>query len=176
MSVNASFTENREYGKQAEVSVSGWLKKRGCAIIPSYDYSGDGDNKAPRISTSNTDYVVPDLDVSSKGNRYWVEVKRNNHAAFNRALGIYVHGIKKRHYEHYLKVQEITGCIVWLFVEEDSTGKLLIAKLNDLTPHPCQCGPCRSGQPWFNCRNKIQACVYFDVSQFKRYDTSMEAT
>ena len=82
--------------------------------------------------------VLPDLDVSKSGKRLWVEVKHYTNTPFNRKFGIYVHGIKKRHYEHYLKVQKETGNIIYLFISEIKNNCLLYSKLDELKIYPCQ--------------------------------------
>jgi len=161
----SNFEQNLERGRRAEVAVSEWLQGRGCAVIPSYDYAGSSDNKAPRIQSGKDHYVIPDLDVSHGGKRFWVEVKYNLHAAFNRKMGKYVHGIKRRHFVHYMAVEEVTGCKVWLFIYEEETERLLTASLHSLEPYPCQCCPCGKGEHW-NCRNRIKDCVYFCTEDF----------
>ena len=168
-----SFAEKLEFGKQAEIAVSDWLKRRGWYVVPSYDYNGD-DNKAPRLAGLFSTFVVPDLDVSKDGTRLWVEVKRYCDSPVNRKLGERVHGIKERLYKEYLMVQRVSGTPAYLMVVEDfEGGSVLCQRLDTMEPHACQCGSCRSGQP-YHCRAPIKASVYFRRSEFIECGTTAE--
>jgi hypothetical protein len=160
-----SFQEKLARGRLGERLVSAWCKGRGWYVVPSYEFSGKADDKAPRMSGSDRAFVIPDLDTARTGRRRWLEVKTYDHAAPNRALGEPVHGIKRNHHQQYLSVQDISGCDVYLGVLEVSTGELLIAKLSDLVAHPCMCRPCRDGNASC-CHAPIQDSVYFRRSQF----------
>lgn len=156
--------------REAEQSVGEWFKKNGYAIIPSYEYSGQNDDKAPKMQTLDKGYPVPDLDVSREGYRFWVEVKRYTYAPFNRKKQCYVHGIPSRLYNSYKKVEEITGCPVFLAIEEKKWNRLLIAKLSKLKPLHCQCG-CRVDK---ECKAPIKNGIYFDTEQFKIYESTIK--
>lgn len=80
-----------------------------------------------------TGYVIPDLDIAKDGTRRWAEVKTKEKADWTVITQRYEHGFKLRHYHHYLRVQEITGCEVWIFIYEEKTGDILYARLDDLT-------------------------------------------
>lgn len=101
------------------------LQRQGYFVLPSYDYSGDDGNKSPRLQGDVAQYVVPDLDVSRNGKRMWVEVKTKSRPSIGRRSGKPEHGIDGRHLSHYLKVQEITGCPVYVVVYETATGQVL---------------------------------------------------
>src|SRR5690606_7501752 len=77
-------------------------------------------------------FPVPDLDIARGGIRRWAEVKTKAAATYTRLTGRLEHGIPKRHYRAYKRVQEITGCEVWLFIYEEDTGDVLCAKLDEL--------------------------------------------
>lgn len=119
-------------GQSGERLVAGILKAKGCFIVPSYDYSGEDGNKAPKMEGECAGYVIPDLDVARGGNRYWVEVKTKWTATLHRKSGKVEHGISLRHLDHYRQVQKISGCPVFLSVYEEQTGIILIAKLDSL--------------------------------------------
>lgn len=122
-------------GHTGELLVSEELQKRGFYVIPSYDYSGEDDNKAPRMEGVNLSYVIPDLDTMKDGNRYWIEVKTKEEATFTRKTQKLEHGIPLRHYRHYHEVEKISGCAVFLAVYEIRTGDILMAKLSNLDKH-----------------------------------------
>lgn len=127
-----TFAEAFTFGRTGEQDVARVLQANGWYIVPSYDYSGTDRSKAPRLQGSLKSYVIPDLDVSREGERVWVEVKTKTEASFTRITGRLEHGIPKRHAEDYLRVQEITGCRVFLVIVERSTGDYLCASIDRL--------------------------------------------
>lgn len=119
-------------GRSGERAVADWLQDRGWWIVPSYDYSGEEDNKAPRLQGAACGLVIPDLDISKQGKRLWAEVKTKAAATFYRKLNRDEHGINRRLWRHYHQVQDITGTHVWIFVVEESTQMLLAEALDVL--------------------------------------------
>lgn len=119
------FHERPEFkrGRAGELKVSAWLQERGWFVIPSYDYSGDDRNKAPKLQGASEGFPVPDLDVCKSGDRRWVEVKTKTAADFTYKTGQWEHGIE--HYDDYVRVAAETGTEAWLAIYETSTGDLL---------------------------------------------------
>ena len=137
MTTREPFRERDEFkrGHTAELIVADWLKRRDCYVIPSYDYAGENGDKAPRLQGLWTGYPVPDLDVSKKGNRFWVEVKSKGYSpVWDNAPGgpQHTHGIELRLLEHYRTVQLISGSPCWLFIYEEDTSWLLSQALHVL--------------------------------------------
>jgi hypothetical protein len=128
-----SFYETEEWikGHNGEKLIARLLRESGWYVLPSYDYNGE-DDKAPRLQGARIGFVIPDLDIAKSGNRRWAEVKTKESADFTRITQRLEHGMPLRHYRDYLRVQEITGCEVWLFIYEMATGDVLYAKLDDL--------------------------------------------
>jgi hypothetical protein len=122
-----TFRETSEFqrGRAGELVVAAWLKKRGCYVIPSYDYSGENGDKAPRLEGLWTGHPVPDLDVARNGNRFWVEVKTKEEPVIWLKTGEQRHGIDLRLLEHYQTVQVISGSPCWLFIYEELSCWLL---------------------------------------------------
>lgn len=161
-----TFDEAREYGYTAERLASELLMERAWGVNPTYEYSGAANDKAPKLRFLHRSYVLPDLDCAKGGKRIWAEVKHYALAPVNRRLGCQVHGIKRRHRQHYLSIQKETGSPVFLLVAEDEASVLLSARLDRLVPYPCQCGPCSAmtlkhgsakwiemdGRDFFGCR------------------------
>jgi hypothetical protein len=133
--IQTNFRETREWlkGHNGELLVAKMLQDKGWFVIPSYDYSGEDNNKAPKLQGLSACYVIPDLDISKDGRRMWAEVKTKSEPTFTRITQRYEHGIPRRHYLHYLKVQEVTGCDVWLFIYEESSGEVLCGAINALS-------------------------------------------
>ena len=113
--------------------VAALLQEAGWYVVPSYDYAGDEKDKAPKLQGNKYSFVIPDLDISRAGNRLWAEVKTKREPTEHRVTKRVEHGIPLRHFQHYQRVQEITGCPVWLFVVEESSGDVLCGKLDELT-------------------------------------------
>jgi len=128
------FDETAQYlkGLHAQEIVAELLTRAGCYVIKSYDYSGKDGNKAPRMFGAMQSYILPDLDVARNGKRWWAEVKYKDHPNLWRKTNTLEHGIDKRHYDHYLRVQSETGCHVWLFVFEESSQIVLAESLDRL--------------------------------------------
>lgn len=135
------FRETKEFkrGRAGELEAASLLQSRGWFVIPSYDYSGDDRDKAPKMKGVSDEYILPDLDCckgpegEAAALRRWVEVKVKAAASWTRKTKCYEHGIPIRHYNHYVAVEKITGCAVWLCVHEEDTGAWLIASLQELS-------------------------------------------
>ena len=126
-------TEEWQKGHSGEKMIADLLRERGWYVIPSYDYTGEDDNKAPRLQGLRESLVIPDLDIAKDGVRRWAEVKTKEEVNWTVITQRFEHGIPLRHYQHYLKVQSITGCEVWLFIYEVKTGDVLYAKIDALS-------------------------------------------
>jgi len=139
--------ESEEFrrGRVAEQLVAGWLKRRDCFIIPSYDYAGENGDKPPRLQGLWHGYPVPDLDVCKKGDRFWVEVKSKKSAVEWQKTGELRHGVELRLLEHYRLVTTISGSPCWLFIYEENTSWLLSQALHVLG-RPVSTGNDRRGK------------------------------
>ena len=131
-----AFRETDEFkrGRTGERVVAGQLMNRGWFVVPSYDYSGEDGNKAPKMEGANLSLVIPDLDIAKHGDRRWIEVKTKWKADLYRKKKRLEHGISRRHYEHYQQVEAHTGTPVSLFIYEESTGIILCHRLSELPP------------------------------------------
>ena len=129
-----SFKETDEYklGHTGELIIANLLQKEGWYIIPSYDYSGEEGNKAPKMQGLTESFVLPDLDRCKDGTREWAEVKTKTEATYTRTTRRLEHGLALRHFNDYKKIQEITGCKVWLFVYENVAGYVLYQLIDKL--------------------------------------------
>lgn len=127
-----NFEINLKRGRTAEESIANTLMNMGYYVIPSYEYTGDEGNKAPKLWGIKDSFVVPDLDVAKNKVRIWVEVKLKAKANYTRITKQLEHGIPYRNYLSYLKIQEITGCIVFLYVFEENTLSILYHQLDKL--------------------------------------------
>jgi hypothetical protein len=135
LNTRANFKSTPLYAKghNGELLVADKLMQLGYFVVPSYDYSGQENDKAPKMKGLMRSFVLPDLDVSKSGSRKWVEVKTKEDATYTRITQQYEHGIPLRHYRQYLEVEKESGCAVYLAVYEIKTGEVLIGRLSELS-------------------------------------------
>jgi hypothetical protein len=131
----ASVAEARKY----EEALSTWLQRQyGYYVLPTYDYSGLGDSKAPKLYKCESGLVIPDLFACRGGSSLWMECKWKTRADWHRKTQRLATGISKRHFEHYIKVEEVSGVkvyIAFLHVEEDEIRIAPLSKLKDSINH-----------------------------------------
>lgn len=161
MSVNFRETEKFRRGRSGEQLVAELLMKRGWFVIPSYDYSGEDGNKAPKMQGKDVAYVIPDLDIGKSGLRRWAEVKTKKEPTLYRKTNTMEHGIPIRHLRHYQQVERETGCEVWLFVYEKLTQIVRFAKLAELG----------AGRVYDGQKMSHGGMVFWPVSSFKVFAT-----
>jgi len=128
------FRESPEFlrGRAGEQWVAEILQARGWFIIPSYDYSGSNGEKAPTIQGAHEGMVLSDLGIARAGQMKWAEVKAKAKPMYYRKGDVMEHGIGRRHWHHYLRVQRETGAQVWLFILEEQNQLLLFESIDHL--------------------------------------------
>ena len=122
-----SLRETPEFkkGRAGEHIVAKWFRARGWHVTPSYDYSGEGGNQAPRMSSAFSAYILPDLDVAGDGRRMWIEVKTKAEPTLHRITNTLEHGIPMRLFKEYKAIELVTGAEVYLVIYEECSGELL---------------------------------------------------
>jgi len=118
---NDEFQRKLALGREFEKLIAAWLKSRGWRILPVYDYSGLGEDKAPKLegAAPTPSLIVPDLLTARMGELKWVEVKYKTKADWTRKTSRLETGINLRLWKHYVEVQAVTGVPVWImFVHE----------------------------------------------------------
>jgi len=105
------FKTKLKFGEEGEVFIKNIFLKMGWFVIPKYLYVKKG---APSLIGADVSYAVPDLDISRKGDRFWIEVKRKP------LRNVYPDtGFSERLVSHYIEVQNITGNKVFvIFIDE----------------------------------------------------------
>lgn len=108
-------------GKIGESQIAQWLRSEGWHVLPVYEKEVD-DGKGPRLFLpGSNELVAPDMLVFRGEKGAWVEAKHKSVFSWHRATNQWVTGIDKRHYEHYLEVQQISPWNVWLmFLHRDA--------------------------------------------------------
>lgn len=120
-------------GRNGERLVAAVLMDRGWFVIPSYDFSGSEGDKAPKMRRHGEGYVIPDLDTAKDGKRIWVEVKTKARPDPYRAAGNRLeHGITRRHWDDYQRIQKETGCPVYLVIYEECSQDVLTQSIDRL--------------------------------------------
>lgn len=169
----SEFEDKLKFGNDGELFFKEIFMRLGCSIVPTYDYTSST-NQSPRLYFMGGHVVIPDLDCGHPNGRFWAECKRYNTSPWNRRIKCNTHGLKRRLYDNYLDVQRRTGTPVWLFILEhsithehgavDTRDVALMARLDELTIHNCQCRGCLGLER--DCAAPIPQSVYFNRSEF----------
>lgn len=114
MAINDYFEAKLAESRKYEVALSNWLQARDFWILPTYDYSGLADDKAPRLLKLDRGLIVPDLLAAKDGRFQWFEVKLKSCAALYRKTNTWQTGIPRRHYLHYRELKLATGALIWI--------------------------------------------------------------
>ena len=141
----AKLLEARDY----EIALSQWLQKQfGAYIVPTYDYGGLGDKKAPKMYPllESKGLVLPDLMACSNGKTVWVECKWKSEASFYRKHNIRTTGINARHYKHYRKVKTVSGCKVVIMFLHVAENEMRGAEIDSMPPIDHQYAGGKMGQ------------------------------
>lgn len=124
-----NFQQTLAQGQVGESLISRYLRSKGWLIFPAYEKEIDN-GKGPRLflpyGMPKAELVAPDL----QGLKYrkvgipeirWFEAKSKSTATFYRKKQRWQTGIDKRHYQDYVRVQEVSSCAVWLlFLQENN--------------------------------------------------------
>jgi hypothetical protein len=131
------FEASLAHGRTIEQAVARWLMSNGYLILPVYDYSGKGLQKAPKLQAADiaASLVVPDLLAARNGTLRWVEVKWKSRADFTWITQRRETGIDNPLWKDYLEVQRITGHEVWLVFVHEQEREIIGNKLDALKPH-----------------------------------------
>jgi len=116
---NGDFRVQRERSLVYEKAFALYLQRRGYYILPTYDYTGLKDDKAPRLKGENQSLVVPDLLAAKNGLFSWFEIKLKQQADLYRKTNVLETGLALRHWKHYQEVKRLTGTLVnIIFIHE----------------------------------------------------------
>lgn len=135
-----SFQIQRERSKAYEIAVSRWLQaQRRYFVLPSYDYSGLADNKAPRPVRNTEWLVLPDLLGWNEQIGAWFEVKLKERADLYRKTNTLVTGIATRHLVDYRRVKQLTHMDVWLVFIHENERVVKVSEIDNLPiNHVCE--------------------------------------
>jgi hypothetical protein len=133
-----SFDEALAEARRYEEGFASLLAERDYYVIPTYDYSGAGDGKAPKAKAppGAEDLILPDLQGFKDGQLRWFEVKFKSHATVNRTRGYRVTGLCRRLWRHYGQVQVVTGAPVYLAFLHEHEKEVRGATLDVLAKPP----------------------------------------
>lgn len=108
-----TFEQSLEMGVAGESWIASWLRSRGNTVLPVYEKIVKT-GKGPQLYLPEKELIAPDLFVFKSENAFWIEAKHKTAFTLHRKSGRWVTGIDLRHYEHYLKVDQVTPWDVWL--------------------------------------------------------------
>lgn len=119
----AAFTRNLASGKVGESLIACWLRSKGYNIMPVYEIEIP-QGKGPRLYATTGELIAPDMLVFGCNRVRWVEAKHKEAFSWHRITGRWVTGIDLTHYEHYLRVAQISPWPVWLmFLQQGGQAK-----------------------------------------------------
>lgn len=134
----ASFQEQRAHSAKAERFTAHWLLRRvpEARILPTYDFSGQANDKAPRLEGRFGKLIMPDLLLMfPAGTSRWVEVKLKTETTLHRKSGVINTGFPLRHWRDYRNVEKATGSQVVVIFIHLREAKARAATLGQLAPH-----------------------------------------
>jgi hypothetical protein len=134
----SDFDAKLAHARTIEIAVATWLKARGARILPVYDYSGLGSNKAPKLEAFSAcdSLVTPDLLVARRGSISWCEVKWKARANHFRQNNEFETGIDLRLWRQYRHVRHETGARVFLVFAHEAEGFLTCDDIDVLDAMP----------------------------------------
>lgn len=123
------FDQSLAFGKIGEGYIASWLKHV-CKfeVLPVYEKEIH-EGKGPTLFTHTGEpLIAPDIFAFRRNPNSiavrWIEAKTKSAFSWHRISQQWVTGIDKRHYEHYLKISEISPWPVWLmFLHLDGRAK-----------------------------------------------------
>jgi len=121
-------------GYRAEEIIAKILRDEGYYVVFLADNQERGQNGAPGARNRDDFITLPDLAVFLRGKQGYVEIKFKASADFTVLTGREEHGIGKRKWEMYCKIQKETGSLVYLFIYEGNSGAILYATIDELAP------------------------------------------
>lgn len=124
-------TEGYGLGTHGEELIEQLIIEQGWSVLPARMFGGDG---APMLETNDYDgLILPDL-WAADGDRSpkFIEVKTKSSPIEYRIKNEIRHGFESYQFDHYKRVQECTGCEVWVLLYEEDSGELLQQSLDTL--------------------------------------------
>ena len=148
MQSDAAFRSALAKARVTERTVAAWLMSKEWLVLPTYDFSGKSDDKAPKLMAESPDesLVIPDLLCARRGEVRWVEVKEKDSASYTNITGRFETGISLRLWEHYQKVRAATGAPVWIFFAHNKEDEVRCGEIATLSPKKRIYGGTRMGR------------------------------
>ena len=117
------FSQALAFGQMGESLIARWFRERGYNILPVYETELNT-GKGPRVFAAQCEIVAPDLFAFSPERVFWIEAKHKTAFSWHRLTGKWVTGIDLRHYEDYLRLNQISPWPIWLmFLQRGGQAK-----------------------------------------------------
>jgi hypothetical protein len=130
--VNFKDTDEWRRGEKSQRTVERVLKETGCGFIRTHAIEDPENPGAPALSLGEWEIVLPDLDVTKRGRRFWLEVKGKTKAAWYVKKQRLQHGVDTKNWEAYQRVEKESGTPVYIVFHEQVDGNLLIQSVEEL--------------------------------------------
>jgi len=137
MQAPSDFQVRLDAAREWEKRMAALLRERGWYVLPTYDFSGKGDDKAPKLMApvGCESLVLPDLQCFGEDGQRWVEVKYKTRADYNRKHGYTVTGISRRLWRHYRSVAEVSRADVFVAFLHDEEAEIRGDSLANLSSY-----------------------------------------
>lgn len=137
LSAHKDFRAKLDAAREWEKKLAAWCQARGWYVVPTYDFCGKDDDKAPKLlaPSGKSALVLPDLQCFRDGEHRWLECKYKTHADLYRRGDYRVTGISLRLFQHYQLVERATGARVILAFLHEREREIRGASLRELKAH-----------------------------------------
>jgi len=156
-----SFEDRLEHARRVEQDVAAWLMRRNWLVLPVYDYSGQQDDKAPKLQAARRrdSLVAPDLLAARGGAHLWFEVKWKAAATLHRKTDTLETGLNLRHWRDYVAIKRESGADVWIVFVHEAEAEIRAAEVSQLA---------RSARIYDGAKMGRGGMVFFPYRQIKR--------
>jgi hypothetical protein len=130
------FREQLRVSKGFEDMFRRWAWARGNYVLPTSEYSGFHDDKAPRLEAppGSESLVLPDFLLARERRSMFVELKYKQKAVTWRKTGQRRTGFARRLFEHYQTVESVTGLPVYVLFMHEEEDEIRGQYLKQLEP------------------------------------------
>lgn len=108
-----TFEESLQIGQMGETAIARWLRNKGHTVLPVYEKVIDT-GKGPQLFLPDGCLVAPDMLIYRGDKVLWIESKYKTRFSWYGKGRNWVTGIDLRHYNDYLKVDQLSPWPVWL--------------------------------------------------------------
>lgn len=142
------FKKSLAFAREKERGVASLIQKQGYYVLPAYDFSGEQENKAPKLLAplGKRPLVLPDLFCMKSDLAFWLEVKWKTEAYLFRKANRRTTGINLRLWEYYIEVEKESSFPVWIMFLHKKEQEIRAGSLSFLRDNICYTGRDNNGK------------------------------